>query len=107
MSENINALNHCVGYGNPSAGYWFVSLEDGGGYCGREQKNNIDPKCIERELQRLEVYKKKFADRNFSTYYLSNEDFDNLKILQTYHAGRRTTYNKKFNVDSVVILLIN
>lgn len=77
MDENIEALNHCVGYGNPSASYWFVSLEDGGGYYGGEQKNNIDPKCIEKELQRLEVYKKKFADSNFSAYCLSNEDFDN------------------------------
>jgi hypothetical protein len=76
MEENIEALNHCVGYGNPSANYWFFSLEDGGGYCDKGQEKAIDFECKERELQRLELYKKKFADKNFSAYHLTNQDLE-------------------------------
>jgi len=72
LEKNIEALNHCIGYGNPFANYWFFTLEDGGGYCS---KNN-DLVCKERELQRLELYKKKFVDKNFSTYHLTNQDLE-------------------------------
>lgn len=76
MKENLEALNHCVGNGNPCANYWFFSLEDGGGYCNKGQEKAIDLECKERELQRLELYKKKFADKNFSAYHLTNQDLE-------------------------------
>ena len=94
MNENLNALNHCIGYGNPSAKYWFISLEDGGGYCEKNEEDKIDPICKNKELQRLKVYKKKFTDNNFSAYYLTNEDLEDFysqfpeereKLLQISH----------------------
>ena len=74
MNENLNALNHCIGYGNPSASYWFISLEEGGGYCEKNEEGEIDPMCKEKELKRLEIYKNKFSKNNFSPYSLSNEE---------------------------------
>ena len=74
MNKNLNALNHCIGYGNPSAKYWFISLEDGGGYCEKNEEDKIDPICKNKELQRLEIYKNKFSQNNFSPYSLSNEE---------------------------------
>ncbi len=74
MTENIKALNHCIGYGNPSAKYWFISLEEGGGYCEKNEEGEIDSLCEERELKRLEIYKNKFSNNNFIPYSLSNEE---------------------------------
>ena len=76
MNENLNALSHCIGYGNPSATLWFISLEDGGGYCEKNEKTKLTQFVKNRELQRLKVYKKKFTDNNFSAYYLTNEDLE-------------------------------
>lgn len=76
MQEYINALNHCIGYGNPTASFWFISLEEGGGYCKSNKHGEIELECIEKEIDRLNIYGQHFSKHNYSHFHLSNKDFE-------------------------------
>ena len=95
--KNMDALNHYVGFGNPSSNYWFMGVEEGGEWS----KQNID---------QLTYYFNKYLNSKGPYFFTSEEIKENnmsndisktsTKIAQ-FVAKKREYYNETEINDSI------
>ena len=82
---NMKVLNNFIGYGNPSAEYWFMGIEE-------HLFDSKDDNICEEEIKRLNICKKELFNNEMGPFSLSNDDFMEFKEKDESNSKNSPTY---------------
>lgn len=80
-NENLNIINHYIGYGNPNSKFWF---------WGIEEKWDVKKEEEEKEKDKfIHVYKSKYQKENNDIFFLNEKDFEDFYSLEKYKVNKQ------------------